>query len=161
MSELEVKPRVIGMDTWEWSGPDGLAPGCHHVDIVSVEGVGAVGLYFMPPGIQTTVFCMGDSDDGTAEEYYGPCHEFYYILVGEFTMYWGENASKVREGTANKLILKAGDLGHWAKGWKYSVRNTGKVPGTFLWGLSSVPEGTKIRDFTGPNYGKLVQGNEN
>ncbi|MBA7664617.1 hypothetical protein ES703_72678 [subsurface metagenome] len=160
MSGQKVEPRVIGMDSWEWSGPDGLAPGCYHVEIASVEGIGTVGLYFIPPGVQTTVFYMEEEDDGTAEEYYGPCHEFYYILVGEFTMYWGEDASRVREGTSNKLALKPGDLGYWAKGWKYSVKNTGKVPGTFFWGISSAPEGTKIRDFTGPNYGKLSEGDK-
>jgi len=144
MSELKIEPRVIGMDASR-SEPDGLVPGAEITYISDVEGVWSLGLYFMPPGIQTTVFSMQDADDGLAEEYYGSCHEFYYILVGEFTMYWGEDASKVREGMGNKLILRPGDLGYWPKGWKYSVKNTGKVPGTFFWGISSPPKGTKSR----------------
>ena len=157
MNRQKIEPRVIGMDAWEWFGPDELSPDCYHVDISSVEGVGVVGLYCMLPGKQTNTFSMDASDDGTADEYYGMCHEFYYILVGEFTMYWGEDATKVQKGTANKVLLKAGDLGHWAPGWKYSVKYTGKVLGTFFWGLSSAPKGTKIRDFTGPNYDKFVR----
>lgn len=43
----------------------------------------------MPPGTQTDVFSMEYEDDGAAEEYYGPCHEFYFVLRGEFTMYRG------------------------------------------------------------------------
>lgn len=61
-------------------------------------------------------------DDGTADEYYGTCHEFYYILGGEFTMYWGKDISSIQEDTANKLGLKAGDLGYWPPGWKYSAK---------------------------------------
>jgi mannose-6-phosphate isomerase-like protein (cupin superfamily) len=73
------------------------------------------------------------------------CHEFYYLLVGEATMYWGEDASKIRAGTANKVLLKAGDLGYWTPGWKYSVKNTGKVPGTYFWGLTIPTGGGKCR----------------
>lgn len=157
MSEKKTKPRVIGKDDWEWCGEDKIVPGCIHTDIISINGVGSLGLYFMPPGVKTTVFSMDDTDDGTADEYYGSCHEFYYILVGEFTMYWGEDAAKVKAGTSAGLLLKAGDLGFWANGWKYSVENTGKVPGTLFWGLSSAPEGTKIRDYTGANYHLLSE----
>ncbi|NIO38201.1 hypothetical protein GTO27_10955, partial [Candidatus Bathyarchaeota archaeon] len=46
--------------------------------------------------------------------------------------------------------LKAGELGHWTPGWKYSVKNTGDVPGTFFWGLSRPPKGTKTREVAGP-----------
>jgi len=152
MSESKVEPRVIGMDAWK-TGPDTLVPGAEITSvpgaeitgISDVEGVWGLGLYFMPPGIKTTVFSMQEVDDGTADEYYGPCHEFYYLLVGEATMYWGEDASKVREGTADKLHLKAGDLGYWPKGWKYSVKNTGKMPVTWLWGITRAPKGTKTR----------------
>jgi len=129
------EPKVLKMKDWK-SGPDDLVPGC---DIT-----------FMPPGKQTTVFSMEKEDDGTADEYYGPCHEFYYILVGEFTMYWGKDTSKLRTGDANKLVLKAGELGHWTPGWKYSVKNTGDVPGTFFWGLSRPPKGTKTREVARP-----------
>jgi mannose-6-phosphate isomerase-like protein (cupin superfamily) len=145
----KTKPKVVGMSAWK-SGPDNLVPGCTITSIAGVEGVGEVGLYFMPPGKQTTVFSMEDTDDGTADEYYGLCHEFYYILVGEFTMCWGKDTSKVRRGAANKLVLKAGDLGHWTPGWKYSVKNTGNVPGTFFWGITSPPKGTKTREIAEP-----------
>lgn len=37
-------------------------------------------------------------------------------------MYWGKDISSIQEGTANKLLLKAGDLGHWPPGWKYSAK---------------------------------------
>jgi mannose-6-phosphate isomerase-like protein (cupin superfamily) len=149
MSELKIKPKVVGLNTWK-TGPDNLVPGCSITTIVSEEKAGDVGLYFMPPGKQTTVFSMEEEDDGTADEYYGPCHEFYYILVGEFTMYWGKDKSKLRTGNENKLVLKAGELGHWTPGWKYSVKNTGDVPGTFFWGLSRPPKGTKTREVAGP-----------
>ena len=115
MNEHRTEPKIVGMDAWEWSGPDWLVPDCQHVTITGAKGVGAVGLYFMPPGAKTNVFCMDDADDGKA----------------------------------NKLNLKAGNLGHWVKGWKYSVKNTGKVPGTFFWGISSPPKGTKTRNYTG------------
>jgi mannose-6-phosphate isomerase-like protein (cupin superfamily) len=144
MGEAKVKPRVMGMDEWK-SGPDDLSPGCDITFIADIEEVGKVGLYFMAPGKQTNTFSMEATDDGTADEYYGPCHEFYYILVGEFTMYWGEDVSKIQEGTANKLLLKAGDMGYWTPGWKYSVKNTGKVPGTHFWGLTKPPQGTECR----------------
>jgi len=141
---MKMKPKVLGMNAWN-TKPDDLVPGCIITSIRKIEGIGEVGLYFMPTETQTTVFSLEDEDDGTADEYYGPCHEFYYVLVGEFTMYWGKDASKVRAGKSEKLYLKAGDFGHWAPGWKYSVKNTGKVPGTFFWGISSPPKGTRPR----------------
>lgn len=145
MGETEVKPRMMGMDEWK-SGTDDLSPGCDITYIADVKGVGGTGLYFMPPGKQTNTFSMEATDDGTADEYYGTCHEFYYILVGEFTMYWGKDVSSIQEGTANKLLLKAGDLGYWPPGWKYSAKNTGKVPGTFFWGITRPPQGIKRRE---------------
>lgn len=144
MDKSLVEPKVYTLRDMV-SDIDSLVPGAHITRIAEAEGVGAVGLYFMQPGAQTTVFTLEDKDDGTAEEYYGPCHEFYYVLVGEFTMYWGKDALKLREGTANKLPLKAGDLGYWSLGWKYSVKNTGKVPGTFFWGISRPPKGIERR----------------
>jgi len=141
------EPKVLKMKDWK-SGPDDLVPGCDITLIARAEEAGGVGLYFMPPGKQTTVFSLEEEDDDTADEYYGPCHEFYYILVGEFTMYWGKDTSKLRAGTANKLVLKAGDLGYWTPGWKYSVKNTGDVPGTFFWGLTNPPKGTEGRQIS-------------
>lgn len=154
MSGPKVKPDIIAMKSWN-TGPDTIAPGAEITMMASVEGIWTTGMYFMPPGVKTTVFSMHDADDGTADEYYGPCYEFYYILVGEFTMYWGEDAAEVRESTSNKLHLKAGELGHWPMGWNYSVANTGNMPGTFFWGLTSPPKGTKTRpiysDYTAQN----------
>ena len=152
MSSKKVEPRVIGMDAWKWSGEDYLVPECHQIVIDYEEGVGKLGLYVMNPGAKTNVFSMEQTDDGTAEEYYGPCHEFYYLLVGECTMYWGEDTAKVKDGTSGKLVLKAGDLGYWAPGWKYSVQNTGKVPETFFWGITS-PSGQKRRSIKKPPPG--------
>jgi len=144
MNETRLEPRAITMDDWK-SGPDSLSPGCDITSITNVEGAGGIGLYFMAPGKQTNSFSMEASDDGTADEYYGMCHEFYYILVGEFTMYWGEDIAKIQAGTANKVLLKAGDLGYWTPGWKYAVKNTGKVPGTFFWGITVPTGGAKRR----------------
>ncbi len=144
--KAEAKPTVIKMADWD-SGPDRLVPGCTISKIKNVEDWGMFGLYFMPPGTQTNVFSMEYEDDGTAEEYYGPCHEFYFVLQGEFTMYWGKDAEKVRAGESEKVVLKAGDFGYWPPGWKYSVKNTGKIPGVFFWGLSSPPKGIKRREY--------------
>ena len=144
MNETRIEPRAITMADWK-SVPDDLSPGCDITSMANVEGAGGIGLYFMAPGKQTNSFSMQASDDGTADEYYGMCHEFYYVLVGEFTMYWGEDITKIQKGTANKVLLKAGDLGYWTPGWKYSVKNTGKVPGTFFWGITRPSVATKRR----------------
>lgn len=143
----EIKPEVLSMDKWK-TKPDGLVPKCIITRIKFIEGVGRLGLYFMPMGKQTNVFSMEYEDDGAADEYYGPCNEFYYIICGEFTMYWGKDASKIKAGTSEKLVLRAGDLGHWTPGWKYAVKNTGNVPGTFLWGITLPPKGTVTRQAT-------------
>ena len=104
------------------------------------------GLCFMPPGTQTNVFSMGYEDNGTAEEYHGPCHEFCFVLRGGFMMCWGKDADKVRAGESEKVVLKAGDFGCWPPGWKCSVKNTGKIPSVF-WGLSSPPKGIVRREY--------------
>jgi len=141
---MKMKPKVLGMNAWK-TMLDDFVPGCILTSIESIEGVGEVGLYFIPAGTQTDVFSMEEKDDGTADEYFGPCHEFYYMLVGEATMYWGKDASKIRAGTANKLVLKAGNVGYWPPGWKYAVKNTGEVPATWFWGITHPPKGTKTR----------------
>ena len=66
----------------------------------------------MQPGKQTITFSMEATDDGMADECYGECHEFYFVLIGEFTSYWGEDGSAIYKGSANKIKLKAGDLGY-------------------------------------------------
>ena len=139
-------PRVIRADHWKVQ-PDAISPGCTIASMVHGEKQ-HLGLYFMPPGIQTNLFSLEDHDDRTSEEWYGPCDEFYYVLVGEFTMFWGDDAEAVKTGRSEKMVLTAGDLGYWARGWKYSVRNTGNTPGTFLWGLTFPEEGTPRREYT-------------
>ncbi len=71
----------------------------------------------------------------TALHQYGPCDEFYYILEGEFTVWWGKDASKLD----NFYTLKKGDCTHYPTGWKYKVGNTGDSPGKFLWYMTSPP----------------------
>ena len=160
MDKSLVEPKAYTLNDMV-SKIDDLVPGAHITRIGEAEELGAagvlgevtepgaVGLYFMQPNAQTTVFSLEDKDDGTADEYYGPCHEFYYILVGEITMYWGKDAVEVRKGKANKLHLKAGDMGYWSTGWKYSAKNTGKVPATFFWGLSGPLRGIERREVPG------------
>ncbi len=132
------------MDEWK-SGPDDLSLDCDIKYIADVKEVGRARLYFMPPGKQTNTFSMEATDDGTADEYYGTCHESYYILGGEFAIYWGKDISSIQESTANKLVLKAGDLRYWPPGWKYSAKNTRKVPETFFWGITRPPQEIKRR----------------
>jgi len=140
--EPKTKPRIVGMTDWQTLVyPDGTVG----TTMLDVEEVGAIGLFFVEPGQETTVFSLEDEDDGTADEWYGPVHNCYYILVGEFTLWWGKDASKLRSKNAEKLIIKEGECSYHPPGWKYLVKNTGKVPGTFLWGLSAAPKDTKPR----------------
>ncbi len=140
-----IKPSILSTKDFKFSGPDGPVPGSRYTKIVDAEGFGGFGLYFMEPGSQTTTFSLESEDDRTADEYYGPCFEFYYLLIGEVTMYWGKDAEKVIRGEENELLLKAGDFGCWERGWKYSAKNTGDIPATFFWGLGEAPEGVKQR----------------
>jgi len=138
-------PRVLTIEDFKFNGVDRYVPGCRYTEIVDAEGFGGFGLYFMPPGAQTTVFSLESEDDGTADEYYGPCLEFYYLLAGEITMYWGKDAGSLRKAEGEHLVLGAGDFGCWEKEWKFSARNTGEVPATFFWGLAAAPPGVKER----------------
>ena len=79
----------------------------------------------MEPGDVTCVFALEEEDDGTALHQYGPCDEFYYILEGEFTVWWGKDASKLD----NFYKLEKGDCAYYPTGWKYKVANTGDYPG--------------------------------
>ncbi len=147
MAEPKIEtPRVIRAGSWEVH-PDALSPGCVFAGIVRGEKQ-HLGLYFMKPGATTNVFSLEDRDDGTAREYYGPVDEFYYVLVGELTMFWGRDAAEVGAGRSDRLDLRAGDLGYWSRGWKYAVRNTGGVPATFFWGLTLPPPESPRREHT-------------
>ena len=139
------EPRILSIKDFKFNGPDDLVPGSRYTEIVDAEGFGGFGLYFMEPGSQTTTFSLESKDDKTADEYYGPCFEFYYLLVGEVTMCWGKDAEKVIRGEENELLLKAGEFGCWERGWKYSAKNTGDIPATFFWGLGAPPKGVKRR----------------
>ena len=139
-------PRVIRANSWKVHD-DTLSPGCTFAGLVQGEKQ-HLGLYFMAPGAKTNVFSLEDQDDGKAEEYYGAVDEFYYVLVGEFTMFWGTDTDRVRDGRSENLTLRPGDLGYWARGWKYSVKNTGTAPGTFFWGLTLPPANSPRREFT-------------
>lgn len=138
------KPEALGLGAW-FTHIDRLVPKATHTAIKSVDGVGAIGLYFMPPGEMTNVFSMEYEDDGTAEEYFGPCHEFYFILCGECTMYWGKDASEIRAEKSENLVLKAGEVGYWPPGWKYAPKNTGSIPVTWFWGITRPSKETAVR----------------
>ena len=145
MGKNIIKPRILSIEDFKYNGPDDVVPGSRYTEIVDAEGFGGFGLYFMEPGSQTTTFSLESEDDETAYEYYGPCFEFYYLLSGEVTVYWGKDAEKVLRGEENELLLKPGDFGCWEKGWKYSAKNTGDIPATFFWGLGAPQEGVKRR----------------
>jgi mannose-6-phosphate isomerase-like protein (cupin superfamily) len=141
------KPYVVKASDWK-AHHDDLSPGCTIATVVNGERLN-LGLYFMPPGIQTNVFSIEDVDDQTACEWYGPVDEFYYVLAGdELTMYWGEDNDAVENSQSESLILRPGDMGYWARGWKYAVRNTGNAPATWLWGLTLPIGDEKRRDGT-------------
>jgi len=145
MGNNNITPRILSVKDFKYNGPDDPVPGSRYTEIVDAEGFGGFGLYFMEPESQTTTFSLEREDDKTAHEYYGPCFEFYYLLVGEVTMYWGKDAEKVIKGEENGLLLKAGEFGCWERGWKYSAKNTGDIPATFFWGLGEPPKGVKQR----------------
>ena len=63
--------------------------------LYQIENVGDIGVCHMEPGDETCVFALEEEDDGTAPHQYGPCDEFYYILEGEFTVWWGKDTSKL------------------------------------------------------------------
>ena len=105
-----------------------------------------LGLYFMEPGMTTIVFSTESEDDGTADEWYGRAYEFYYIVQGEFTVWYDKDADVLRKRDGKKIILREGDVVSYPPEWKYMVQNTGKIPGSFFWGKTPPPEGAKVRE---------------
>jgi mannose-6-phosphate isomerase-like protein (cupin superfamily) len=103
--------------------------------LYSLENIGNVGVCHMQPGDETCVFAIEAEDDGTALHHYGPCDEFYYILEGEFTLWWGKDAAALD----HSVVLKPGDCTHYPTGWKYKVKNTGDGPAKFFYFLTSPP----------------------
>ena len=101
----------------------------------SLKDIGNVGVCMMEPGDETVVFAIEAVDDGTAPHQYGPCDEFYYILEGEFTLWWGKDADDLH----HTAVFKPGDCTHYPTGWKYKVKNTGDVSAKFVYFLTSPP----------------------
>ena len=145
MTREATEPRVLRIKDFKTNGVDPYVPGCWYTEIADMEGFGEFGLYVMLPGAQTTVFSLESEDDGTADEYYGPRLEFYYLISGEVTMYWGKDAGSLRRGEGGRLLLEAGDFGRWEKESKFSARNSGEIPAMFVWGLAERPPGVDER----------------
>ncbi|MGQ9587807.1 MAG: cupin domain-containing protein [Thermoplasmata archaeon] len=104
-----------------------------------------LGLYFMEPGMDTIVFSLEQKDDGTADEWYGPSHEFYYILSGEFTISYDTDAQRLKKRKSPNYVVRPGDAFAFPPGWKYQVRCSSDIPGSFFWGKSAPPKGVKER----------------
>ncbi len=105
-----------------------------------------LGMYFMEPGLTTIVFSLEETDDGTADEWYGPSYEFYRILEGEFTVWYGKDADELRKKAGPSITLGEGDVVSYPPGWKYIVQNTGKIPGSFFWGKTAPKPGVRMRE---------------
>ncbi len=145
MSESEVKPQVVSEGDVRMVGPGHDEDHYISVPIKSlfeVKNVGDLGVCYMEPGDETCVFAIEEDDDGTAPHHYGPCDEFYYILYGEFTVWWGKDA----DGLDQSYVLKEGDCAYYPTGWKYKVKNTGDSPGKFFYYMSSPRNGTQRLD---------------
>ena len=63
--------------------------------LFDIDGVCSVGVCHTKPGDETCVFAIEEEDDGTVLHHYGPADEFYYILEGEFTLWWGTDAANL------------------------------------------------------------------
>ncbi len=138
MSGRAVKPQVVSEKDVKMVGPGYDED--HYISVpikvlYDIEDVGSIGVCHMEPGDETCVFALEAEDDGKAPHQYGPCDEFYYILEGEFTVWWGIDAAHLKDF----YKLKKGDCAYYPTGWKYKVRNTGDSPGKFLYYMSSPP----------------------
>jgi len=138
-----VKPQVVREDEVRMVGPG--HDESHYITVpikqfYDVEHFGRVGVCAMEPGMETCVFAIEEEDDHTALHYYGPADEFYYILEGEFTVWWGKDASNLD----HSYVLTQGDCAYYPTGWKYKVKNTGDVPGRFFYVMTR-PEGVETR----------------
>ncbi len=108
--------------------------------LYDIDDVCGVGVCHMAPGDETCVFALEEEDDGTALHQYGPADEFYYILEGEFTLWWGTDAANLD----HSRTLVVGDCAYYPTGWKYKVKNTGTTPGKFFY-VMTTPPGIKVR----------------
>jgi mannose-6-phosphate isomerase-like protein (cupin superfamily) len=130
--EMGRKPEVINESDVNLVGPG--HDESHYITVpikpfYEIEDLGNIGVCLMQPGQETCVFSLEEDDDGTTLHYYGPVDEFYYILEGELTLWWGKNA----EDLENSQVLKPGDCTYYPTGWKYKVKNTGSEPVKFLY----------------------------
>ena len=142
MSKHEVAPQVVSEGDVKMVGP-GYDPS-HYISVpikqlFKLKNVGNIGVCYMDPGDETCVFAIEEEDDGTAPHHYGPCDEFYYILYGKFTVWWGKDAANLNKS----YDLKEGDCAYYPTGWKYKVKNTGSVPGKFFYYMSSPRSGAQ------------------
>jgi len=148
VSESEVKPQVVSEGDVKMVGPGHDEN--HYISVpikpfFEVEGAGHIGVCHMEPGDETCIFALEEEDDGTAPHQYGPCDEYYYILKGGFTVWWGKDVAKLE----NFYELKEGDCAYYPTGWKYKVKNTGSSPGKFLYYMSSPRNGIRRLDKVG------------
>ncbi len=133
-----VEPQVVNEDNVAMVGPG--YDDDHYISVpikafYEIDNVGHIGVCHMEPGDETCVFAIEEEDDGTAPHQYGPCDEFYYILEGEFTVWWGTDASNLEKF----YRLAKGDCAYYPTGWKYKVKNTGDSPGKFFYVMTSPP----------------------
>jgi len=143
MKGKEQKPEVVSEADVKMVGPG--YDDSHYITVpiksfYDIEDLGHIGVCHMEPGQETCVFSLEEEDDRTALHYYGPADEFYYILEGEFTLWWGKDASNLD----NYFILKKGDCTYYPSGWKYKVKNTGNIPGKFFF-ILTIPKGIQRR----------------
>jgi mannose-6-phosphate isomerase-like protein (cupin superfamily) len=133
-----VEPRVVSENDVAMVGPG--YDDDHYISVpikplYEIDDVGHIGVCHMEPGDETCIFAIEEEDDGTAPHQYGPSDEFYYILDGEFTVWWGKDASNL----AKFFKLTKGDCAYYPTGWKYKVGNTGNSPGKFFYVMTSPP----------------------
>ncbi len=145
MIKSEVRPQVVSEGKVKMVGPG--HDDSHYISVpiksfFEINNVGDIGVCYMEPGTETCVFAIEEEDDGTAPHHYGPCDEFYYILYGEFTVWWGKDA----ENLDNFYVLTEGDCTYYPTGWKSKVKNTGDVPGKFFYYMSSPRHGVPRLD---------------
>ena len=145
MIQSEVKPQVVSEGDVKMVGPG--HDDSHYISVpikslFEVKDVGHIGVCYMDPGDETCVFALEEDDDGTAPHHYGPCDEFYYILYGEFTVWWGKDADNL----GDFYVLNEGDCTYYPTGWKYKVKNTGRSPGKFFYYMSSPRHGDQRLD---------------
>ncbi len=103
------------------------------------------GLMFMAPGHTTCIFSMEVVDDGSADEWYGPTQEFYYIIAGEFTVWYDTDAERLKRKESANYRVRAGEYAVHPVGWKFQIQCASSTPGTFLW-CKNIPPGARVQE---------------